>query len=462
MNSISKPTGRPLGCEKTLARPLKIEVVREQDVNRYDRLLGEYHYMGEAQPVGDFLRQVAVLDGKWVGLLAWGSACYALKDRDQYVGWTPTMRAERQKLVVQNRRFALLCGKGEHPNLASRILAGAVKALPEQWRAEFGYVPVLAETFTDVEAFAGTCYKAAGWEPLGLTQGFSRHRADFYVAHDRPKKLWVKKLRQNALAVLCAQELPAEHRRGAHSCAHGVMPLKAAQIESLHERLCGVRDPRAGNRIFHIGALLSIAAMALLSGHRDVAQIHRFGQRLTQAQRKHLGLPRKKGTQFYRAPGYSAYYHLLRLLDPDVLAKPLSEWLRAHAGALPGALALDGKMVRDVVGLVCLCDHETGVPHALARISEKQGEGDRCELKAAQRLIRALPDLAGKLVTADALHAQNETARAIVEQGGDFLIQIKANRKTMRNATESRMAAAAPLLNSVKMPTAATPPGASP
>jgi hypothetical protein len=461
MNIISKPTGRPLGCEQTPASLLKIEVVRAQEVKRYDRLLGEYHYMGEAQPVGDFLRQVAVLDGKWVGLLAWGSACYALKDRDQYVGWTPTMRTERQKLVVQNRRFALLCGKGEHPNLASRILAGAVKALPEQWRAEFGYVPVLAETFTDVEAFAGTCYKAAGWEPLGLTQGFSRHRADFYVAHERPKKLWVKKLRQNALAVLCAQELPAEHRPGAHSCAHGVMPLKAAQIESLHERLCGVRDPRAGNRIFHIGALLSIAAMALLSGHRDVAQIHRFGQRLTQAQRKNLGLPRKKGTQFYRAPGYCAYYHLLRLLDPDVLAKALSEWLRAHAGELPGALALDGKMVRDVVGLVCLCDHETGVPHALARISEKQGEGDRCELKAAQRLIRALPDLAGKLVTADALHTQNETARAIVEQGGDFLIQIKANRKTMRTATESRMANAAPLLNSVKRPTAATPPGAS-
>ena len=372
---------------------LKIEVVRAEDAERFDRLLGEYHYLGEANPVGDFLRQAAVLDGEWVGLLAWGSACYALRDRDEYVGWTPTLRAERQKLVVQNRRFALLCGKGERPNLASQILARAAQALPEQWRTEFGYVPVLAETFTDMEAYAGTCYRAAGWEPLGRTQGFSRHRADFYVPRDRPKKLWVKKLRKNALAVLCAQELPEEHRAGAHSCAHGVMPLKAAQIESLHDLLCRVPDPRAANRIFHIGALLSIAAMALLSGHRDVAQIHRFGQRLTPSQRKNLGLPRRKGTKFRRVPGYNAYYHLLRRLDPDVLAEPLSEWLRARAGALPGALALDGKRVRDVVGLVCLCDHETGVPHAMARISEKQGEGDRCELKAAQKMIRSLPDL---------------------------------------------------------------------
>lgn len=444
------------------ANRLEIEVVRAEDAKRFDRLLGAYHYMGEAQPVGDFLRQAAVLDGKWVGLLAWGSACYALRDRDDYVGWTPTLRAERQKLVVQNRRFALLCGKGEHPNLASRILAGAVKALPEQWRAEFGYVPVLAETFTDLEAYAGTCYKAAGWEPLGQTKGFSRHRADFYVPHDRPKKLWVKKLRKHALAVLCAQELPAEHRAGAHSCAHGVMPLKAAQIASLHECLCRVPDPRAANRVFHIGALLSIAAMALLSGHRDVAQIHRFGQRLTPAQRKNLGLPRKKGTKFYRAPGYNAYYHLLRMLAPDVLAEPLGAWLRAHAGALPGALALDGKMVRDVVGLVCLCDHETGVPHAMARMSEKKGEGDRCEIKAAQKMIRSLPDLSGQLVTADALHGQDDTARAIVAQGGDFLIQIKDNRQTVRASAESRMAGLAPLLPSSRRNTAARPTAKSP
>ena len=88
----------------------------------------------------------------------------------QYIGWTPTLRAERQKLMVQNRRFLLLREKGAHPNLASRILGAAVKALPEQWQAYFGYVPLLAETFTDIEAFAGTCYKAAGWDPVGTDE----------------------------------------------------------------------------------------------------------------------------------------------------------------------------------------------------------------------------------------------------------------------------------------------------
>ena len=176
------------GRDKTgNGNPLRIEVVTPQDRKRFDRLLGQYHYLGETCAVGDFLRQVAILDGEWVGLLAWGAACYALKDRDQYIGWTPTWRAERQKLIVQNRRFLLLNEKVAQPNLASRILGACVKALPEQWQAYFGYVPLLAETFTDIEAFAGTCYKAAGWIPLGRTKGFSRHRADFSCPTTGPR-----------------------------------------------------------------------------------------------------------------------------------------------------------------------------------------------------------------------------------------------------------------------------------
>ncbi|MBM4147561.1 MAG: hypothetical protein FJ224_00745 [Lentisphaerae bacterium] len=33
-----------------------------------------------------------------MGLLMWGSACYRLKPRDEFIGWTPTQRAQRQRL----------------------------------------------------------------------------------------------------------------------------------------------------------------------------------------------------------------------------------------------------------------------------------------------------------------------------------------------------------------------------
>jgi hypothetical protein len=198
-------------------------------------------------------------------------------------------------------------------------------------------------------------------------------------------------------------------------------------------------------------------SLTLLSGHRDVSQIVRFGWRLTQPQRKSLGLPRKGRKNFRRVPGYKAYYNLLSRLDPDVLAAALSEWLQAHQGSLPAALALDGKMVRETIGLVCLADHETGVPHAMACMSMKEGEGERCELKTAQRLVESLPDLNGKLITADALHCQTATAQAIVAKGGDYLLQVKDNQKTVRAMAEAGMAGLPPLLPSCKKNTADKP-----
>ena len=44
-------------------------------------------------------------------------------------------------------------------------MQGAIIA--EQWLERFGYSPLVAESFTDPEAYAGTCYKASGWEAVG-------------------------------------------------------------------------------------------------------------------------------------------------------------------------------------------------------------------------------------------------------------------------------------------------------
>jgi hypothetical protein len=458
----TQPKSDRRSCDESKSGKLSIRIAMPEDQTWCEKTLKKHHYLGKADRIGDFMIQICLLDDEPVAILAWGPASYALRDRDQYIGWTPTQRAERQKLIVQNRRFALLFEKGSYPNLASRILGATTKALPEQWRTLFGYVPLLAETFTDIESFAGTCYKASGWTPLGTTQGYSRHLADFYIPNDRPKKLWVKPLRTTACATLCSPELPEIHQAGAHSSAHGVMPLKSQQMLSLHEYLATIPDPRAGNRIFHIGSILAIVVMALLSGYRDISQLHRFGQRLKQKQRKALGLPRKPGTQFYRVPGYKTYYHLLGKLEPDVLATRLSEWLRTHQGQLPSSLALDGKMIRQTIGLVCLVDHETGVPEAMGTMSQKEGEGDRCELKTAQRLIEEMPDLTGKRITADALHCQTKTAQAIVAKGGDFVLQIKNNQKTIHKVAKAGMSDLPPFLNNSKRPMAETPRESSP
>jgi hypothetical protein len=341
------------------------------------------------------------------------------------------------KLIVQNRRFLVLSPKGQSPNLASQAMGAALRALPDHWGDAFGYRPLLAESFTDPEAYAGTCYKASNWQPVGHSEGYSRHRADFYIANERPKKLWLRELCPKAGAALRAVQVPEASRAGLIAPPSGVLPVTLPQMISLVEVFRRAPDPRGRNTQFRIGPVLTLVAMALLAGRRDIAEIVRFATTLTPAQRRQLGLPRKSGTRaFYKVPGYGVFYAVLTRMDAEAFAVLLSQWLRDRAGTLPQALAMDGKMIRDHIGLLTLAQHEDGAPQSLAVYDQKEGT-DRCEQTAATALIESLPTLDHKIVTADPLHCQRKTARGIVAKGGDYLLQIKGNQPRLFKQAQS-------------------------
>src|SRR6059036_2193248 len=217
------------------AGKLEVWVATSKDLQWFDQQLGEHHYLGAGRAVGDYLRQVVGLNGKPAALLVWGPACYALKDRDLWISWSACQRVERLKLIVQNRRFLLLSPKGESPNLASQAMGAALRALPQQWLQRFGYRPLLAESFTDPEACAGTSYKASNWEAVGYSAGYSRHRADFYIPNQRPKRLWLRPLVAEARQLLRSAQLAEEYLAGLVAAPSGTVPVNAEQLGSLLE-----------------------------------------------------------------------------------------------------------------------------------------------------------------------------------------------------------------------------------
>ena len=429
---------------------LEVRPAEAHEMQRVATLLNEEHYLGAGRSVGRTLVQIVHHCGRWTAILVWGPAAMKLIDRDEWIGWTHSQRAERLGLIVQNRRFLVLA-ETRMPNLASCAMGLALRHLPEQWEEKHGYRPLLAETFTDIEAFEGTCYKASNWQPCGLTKGFERkHRADFYREHKRPKKLWLKTLSKNTRVILAAIDLPAAYRPGSDSqSAERALPLKKPHIESLREVLRSVPDPRAGNRSWPISSLLTLICMGLLAGRKHLASIHRYGQFLTQQQRIWLGfLPKSKGKLGRRAPSYQALYNLLRLLDPNDLADTLHHWLAANHGTLPRALALDGKYIRDLLLTLALSEHETGAPVAVTIASkEPKGEASKTEgeLTAAKRLYQSA-DLRNAVVTGDALHCERESMNLIVENDGDFLLQIKGDQPTALAEAERIAASDTPLL----------------
>ena len=105
-------------------------------------------------------------------------------------------------------------------------MGAALYVLPGQWEERFGYQPLLSESFTDPEAYAGTCYKASNWEAVGWSAGYSRHRADFYIPNERPKRLWLYPLVPEARQQLRALEVPAACRPGLLAAPLGQLPVK--------------------------------------------------------------------------------------------------------------------------------------------------------------------------------------------------------------------------------------------
>ena len=410
----------------------------------FRKLEGEYHYMGESHGAGDVVRLVFEDDGEPVALMTWAAACYCLKARDERIGWNPAMRAARLKLVVNNRRYTELVPKGSRPNLASRVLGMAVRELPGIWERQWGYRPLLAETFCDMERSKGTCYRAAGWEEVGKTKGFSRvsHARDFYIPNGRPKVLYMKPFRRDAWDLIVSNPLPDGYDAAAHSKSDGILPFSPGQVESLHWELCHVRDPRGRNRSIGIGPLLSIFTMAVAAGAKDMKEVHAFAKRLKDAQLKELGCPKAKDALNnvvdgkYVCPSYNAFYHLIRHKDRagrhdfDVadFAARLSKWMTAQHGKLARHLAADGKFVDEVVGLVSVVDAESGDVVAVAPASRKEGLKGRCEYPVLLDTLAGM-DLAGAVVSTDALSCQDDTAHTVLANGGDYVLQVKANQK---------------------------------
>src|SRR5206468_5199238 len=128
------------------------------------------------------------------------------KSRDRWIGWTDAQRERGLSLVANNSRFLLLPDK-TFPNLGTRSLRLVLARLSQDWQARYGHPVLVVETFVDPEQFDGTVYSANGWTELGQTDGWGRHGRDYYVRHDKPKRLFVRELCQEACRSLQAEHL---------------------------------------------------------------------------------------------------------------------------------------------------------------------------------------------------------------------------------------------------------------
>jgi Domain of unknown function (DUF4338)/Transposase DDE domain len=150
----------------------------KEDLNLFNEHLERYHYLGYRQPVGQSLRYFIVAkqrNEEKLGCLLFAPGSYALKTRDEWIGWKFHHKFKRLHLVIGNKRF-LIFPWIKVPNLASKSLSLIPKQVATDWEREFGSRPVLIETFVDPSKYEGTCYQAANWQHIGQTNPKSPYK----------------------------------------------------------------------------------------------------------------------------------------------------------------------------------------------------------------------------------------------------------------------------------------------
>ncbi len=141
-----------------------------QDSSLWNEFIERYHYLGYKPLPGAQIRYLVFGGPRLLAALGFGAAAWKVAPRDRFIGWNDQQRRRNLHGIVNNARFLILPWITVR-NLASRILATAIKRLPHDWQTRYGYQPVLLETFVQCNRFRGTCYRAANWIHVGQTQG---------------------------------------------------------------------------------------------------------------------------------------------------------------------------------------------------------------------------------------------------------------------------------------------------
>jgi predicted transposase YbfD/YdcC len=212
-------------------------------------------------------------------------------------------------------------------------------------------------------------------------------------------------------------------------------PLRPVDAPSLLAYLATVHDPRrASGRRHPLVAILAMAAAAVLAGAWSMTAIAEWAADTPQPVRAALGA-RRDAPDRWVVPAEATIRRTLGRVDPTVLAAVIGVWLadRDRPAQRRRAVAVDGKSLRGAkrgdgrqVHLLAAMDHTTR-----AGLAQRQVNGAPGEVPGFAPLLADL-DLAGVVVTADALQTHREAAEFLVAgKQAHYLFCVKANQPTL-------------------------------
>ena len=416
--------------ERHFVNLVKVRPISRDEHPRWKALMKVHHYLGFPGVGGKSIFYVAEVNDQWIALMCWASPALHVGVREEWIGWNPAVKKKRLIYVANNTRFLIL-PEIRVKNLASKILSLNTSRLSNDWQKFHGHPIWLAETFIDPSrGYQGTCYRAANWQFIGKTRGFSRvpARDGFYRENGQPKLYLIFSLIkkcQKRLSDTCF----IDKRTGEYT----IMDIRRLPIDGkngLIQTLRSVKDPRRRQgRIHSNTSVLAISACAMLSGARSFKAIAEWTGTLKPPQLKRLLC--RSGNP----PSESTIQRVLRRTNGQEFDNKISAWLikATHSYTTGKGIAVDGKVLRGSYGsdgkkiqLLSALLHQEKIV-----ISQRKIEDKHNEITEFTNLLKDV-DIKGLIVTADALHCQIGHAEFLVKtKKADFLFAVKENQPNL-------------------------------
>ena len=196
---------------------------------------------------------------------------------------------------------------------------------------------------------------------------------------------------------------------------------------NLLELFNDVPDPRLDRRKLHsLHEILTLAVLAMLAGAENFTDMEDFGNAKAAWLRTFLALE-------HGIPSHDTFNRVFQALKPEAFLDCFLRWTQSlRREVAQEIVALDGKALRRALNrgqslpyIVSAWASSNRLVLGQLKVADKSNE-----ITALPPLLRQL-ELAGCLVTVDALGCQKKIAKEIKESDADYVMALKGNHETV-------------------------------
>jgi predicted transposase YbfD/YdcC len=205
--------------------------------------------------------------------------------------------------------------------------------------------------------------------------------------------------------------------------------MKLKPKHSIAEHFNNIEDIRIERGKKHkLIDIITISICAVVCGADGWIDIEMYGIARKKWLEKFLELPNG-------IPSHDTFARVFSQINPDEFNKSFLSWIKGISKITAGEIiAFDGKQSRNSGD----GKNDQGVINTVSAwavsnrlvLGQKKVEGKSNEITALPELIQIL-DLAGCIVTIDAMGCQREIIKKIVEKDADYVIAVKKNQPTL-------------------------------